>query len=59
MKMESAMFELSAMFEDMTGLDLSEPEPEIVAEVIEEEPILEPEPPVISIFIFSTSTFMI
>ena len=32
MKMESAMSELSAMFEDMTGLDLSEPEPEIVAE---------------------------
>ena len=49
MKMESAMSELSAMFEDMTGLDLSEPEPEIVAEVIEEEPIVETPQPVINI----------
>ena len=49
MKMESAMSELSAMFEDMTGLDLSEPEPEIVAEVVEEEIIEEPMQPIINI----------
>ena len=49
MKMESAMSELSSMFEDMTGLDLSEPEPEIVVEVIEEEPIVETPQPVINI----------
>ena len=49
MKMESAMSELSSMFEDMTGLDLSEPEPEIFVEVIEEEPIVEPPRPVINI----------
>ena len=49
MKMESAMSELSAMFEDMTGLDLTEPEPEIVAEFIEEEIIEEPVQPVINI----------
>ena len=49
MKMESAMSELSAMFEDMTGLDLSEPEPEIVAEVVEEEIIEEPVQPIINI----------
>ena len=49
MKMESAMSELSAMFEDMTGLDLSEPEPEIVAEFVEEEIIEEPVQPVINI----------
>jgi hypothetical protein len=49
MKMESAMSELSSMFEDMTGLDLSEPEPEIFVEVIEEEPIVEPPKPIINI----------
>ena len=49
MKMESAMSELSAMFEDMTGLDLSEPEPEIVVEVVEEEIIEEPVQPIINI----------
>ena len=49
MKMESAMSELSAMFEDMTGLDLTEPEPEIVAEVVEEEIIEEPMQPIINI----------
>ena len=49
MKMESAMSELSSMFEDMTGLDLSEPEPEIVVEVIEEEPIVETPQPIINI----------
>ena len=49
MKMESAMSELSSMFEDMTGLDLTEPEPEIVVEVIEEEPVIEPPKPVINI----------
>ena len=49
MKMESAMSELSSMFEDMTGLDLSEPEPEIVVEVIEEEPVIEPPKPIINI----------
>ena len=49
MKMESAMSELSSMFEDMTGLDLSEPEPEIVVEFIEEEPVIEPPKPVINI----------
>ena len=49
MKMESAMSELSAMFEDMTGLDLSEPKPEIVAEVVEEEIIEEPVQPIINI----------
>ena len=49
MKMESAMSELSSMFEDMTGLDLSEPEPEIVVEVIEEEPVIEPPRPIINI----------
>ena len=49
MKMESAMSELSSMFEDMTGLDLSEPEPEIVVEVIEEAPVMEPPRPVINI----------
>ena len=49
MRMESAMSELSSMFEDMTGLDLSEPEPEIVAEFIEEEIIEEPVQPVINI----------
>jgi hypothetical protein len=49
MKMESAMSELSSMFEDMTGLDLSEPEPEIFVEVIEEEPIVETPQPVINI----------
>ncbi len=48
-KMESAMSELSSMFEDMTGLDLSEPEPEIVVEVIEEEPVIEPPRPIINI----------
>ena len=49
MKMESAMSELSSMFEDMTGLDLSEPEPEIVVEVVEEEPVIEPPKPIINI----------
>ena len=49
MKMESAMSELSAMFEDMTGLDLTEPEPEIVVEVVEEEIIEEPVQPIINI----------
>jgi hypothetical protein len=49
MKMESAMSELSSMFEDMTGLDLSESEPEIVIEVIEEEPVIEPPRPIINI----------
>ena len=48
-KMESAMSELSSMFEDMTGLDLSEPEPEIFVEIIEEEPVIEPSKPIINI----------